>query len=479
VIRAIVTAGGTREPIDDVRVVANRSRGWFGCAIARALLERGVATTLIAAEDLATERIPVGARVVRFGSFAELDAALTRELHDSVPDLLFMAAAVADYSPERTRGKIRSDADELVIRMKRNPKLLASLRERCGPSTVLVGFKLLSGVSRAELALVGQRQREVDALDLTVANDLKELTGDRHPVVLCSRDGIARVDATRDESARQIAAFALKRFDVAPPEPVRFERALVVPSRRLTSPVAIATAEGGAVVSVEAGGGDRIAAEWRAMQALAGESGIPILADGGVVGAWIDDAVFVAPALRGRGLGDRIALELDRRGARVRRSEADAWWIERGWRIAGESLEPPSSRTDLVAAASACWFDPIRSRVLIGRRKVGAWPGWWAFPGGKREPGESAVEAAARELAEETGFSLPHVAPSWELAVAVGTPERAFEVANVGIVAPSAGEPAETDELAAAWISIDEAARLRPMAAGTRRILRHLTERVG
>ena len=146
---AIVTAGGTREPIDDVRFVTNLSKGRFGAAIARALADRGVEVVLLASAELAShpEWIDPRVPVVPFGSTSELDAAIDAEIARGTPDLLFMAAAVSDYAPVRVEGKIRSDADELVIRMRRLPKILATLRDRCGRSTFLVGFKLLSGVS--------------------------------------------------------------------------------------------------------------------------------------------------------------------------------------------------------------------------------------------------------------------------------------------------------------------------------------------
>jgi 8-oxo-dGTP pyrophosphatase MutT (NUDIX family) len=184
-LHALITAGGTAEPIDDVRVVTNSSTGRFGAAIANALVARGVEVTLLASHALMGHPEWVDPRVKRvgFGSFLDLRAALIEQTQ-SPPDLLFMAAAVADYSPVPTHGKIRSDAEEITIRMRRNPKLLPTLREQCGENTFLVGFKLLSGVTRAELVAVADRQRVKGHLDLTVANDLATFTPNRHPVVL-------------------------------------------------------------------------------------------------------------------------------------------------------------------------------------------------------------------------------------------------------------------------------------------------------
>jgi 8-oxo-dGTP pyrophosphatase MutT (NUDIX family) len=211
-VRAIVTAGGTREPIDDVRFVTNLSKGRFGAAISNALVGRGVEVTLLASRELAShpEWVDARVRVVSFGSAADLDATLSRELAGEKLDLLFMAAAVADYAPVPVEGKIRSDADELVLRMRRTPKILGTLRERCGPSTFLVGFKLLSGVPAETLVAAGLAQVARDDLDLTVANDLRELTEGAHPVWMCGPDGSSiRVEGDRARVASEIADFCL------------------------------------------------------------------------------------------------------------------------------------------------------------------------------------------------------------------------------------------------------------------------------
>ncbi|MEQ1570628.1 MAG: phosphopantothenoylcysteine decarboxylase, partial [Myxococcota bacterium] len=218
-MRAVVTAGGTSELIDDVRVLTNLSSGRFGAAIANALAARGVEVTLLAGRTLATrpEWVDRAVEVVPFGGFAELDAALMRAC-ESPPGLVFMAAAVSDYAPARTEGKIRSDLDELVLVLRRNPKLLGKLRGVCGPDTFLVGFKLLSGVTREELVQVAHHQVERDQLDLCVANDLQDLVGDRHPAQLVTPEGGAHpLDGTKAEVAAGLVSFALRRHQARRP----------------------------------------------------------------------------------------------------------------------------------------------------------------------------------------------------------------------------------------------------------------------
>ncbi|MBT3217878.1 MAG: hypothetical protein HN348_02195, partial [Proteobacteria bacterium] len=216
-LRAIVAAGGTREPIDDVRVVTNLSRGRFGATIANALAERKVEVTLLASADLAghPDWIDQSVHVVPFSSFADLAQRLDDAIGSNPPDFLFMVAAISDYSPIPTAGKIRSTDDELVIRMRKNPKLLATLRQKCGVSTFLVGFKLLSGVSADELFRVAFEQVRKNRLNLTVANDLQLLSREYHPVQLVTPEGgRIEIDGQKPEVAAAMVDFVIKRQQV-------------------------------------------------------------------------------------------------------------------------------------------------------------------------------------------------------------------------------------------------------------------------
>jgi len=203
---AWVTAGGTSEPVDDVRVLTNLSTGRFGCAIAAALAEQGVQTTLFLAER-STAPVPQGVTVIRFGSADDLDAKLSQS---PSPDLLFMAAAVSDYRPERVEGKIRSHADELILRLVRNKKILPTLSTR-HPQTQVIGFKLLSRVSTDELLDTARGQIASCGTAACVANDLQELGGGEHPCWLV-RPGEQplRLEGAREDVARDMVS-ALRR----------------------------------------------------------------------------------------------------------------------------------------------------------------------------------------------------------------------------------------------------------------------------
>jgi phosphopantothenoylcysteine synthetase/decarboxylase len=146
---------------------------------------------------------------VPFSTYSDIARELERLTADP-PDLLFMAAAVSDYVPVAQPGKIRSDADELVIHLKKTAKLLPTLRDRCGPNTYLIGFKLLSNVSHEELVETAKRQVKGGRLNLSVANDLKDFTDSKHPVTLVTLDGEAtRIDDARERVAQRLVAFAL------------------------------------------------------------------------------------------------------------------------------------------------------------------------------------------------------------------------------------------------------------------------------
>ena len=137
--RILVTAGGTREPIDPVRYVGNRSSGKQGVAIAASAAARGAAVTLIGANLEVSA--PASVITVPVGSALELSAATLAAAAGA--DIVIMAAAVADYRPESVAGeKITKDSqgDELTLRLVKNPDILATLGEHRTSGQVIVGF---------------------------------------------------------------------------------------------------------------------------------------------------------------------------------------------------------------------------------------------------------------------------------------------------------------------------------------------------
>jgi phosphopantothenoylcysteine decarboxylase / phosphopantothenate---cysteine ligase len=168
-LKALVTAGGTREPIDAVRYVGNRSSGRMGYALADEAARRGAAVTVVAA-NVALPRAP-GIRYVDVETTAELAAACDAEFDGC--DLLLMAAAVADYRPRDPRvDKIKkAEAGELELRLERTDDVLSALAARRRPGQLIVGFAAETGARALEY---GRAKLAGKNLDAVVVNDVGE-----------------------------------------------------------------------------------------------------------------------------------------------------------------------------------------------------------------------------------------------------------------------------------------------------------------
>ena len=167
--RVLITAGGTREPLDAVRYLGNRSSGRMGWAVAEAAVRRGADVTVVAS-NVDLPRHPA-ITYVEAPTAADL-ARAAGEAFDAC-DLLMMSAAVADYRPAAAvDGKIdRSQAGELGLALERTDDVLAGLSERRRPGQVLVGFAAEHGPGGVERAR-GKLERK--GLDLVVFNDIAD-----------------------------------------------------------------------------------------------------------------------------------------------------------------------------------------------------------------------------------------------------------------------------------------------------------------
>ena len=181
----VVSAGGTREPIDAVRVIANRSSGKQGYAIAAAATQRGATVTIVSTVDLP---VPAGAVVRSVETAAQMQAAM-HEL-SQVADVVVMAAAVADFRPvAAATGKIKKDGGVPQILLEPTPDILAALGAAKRPGQVLVGFAAETDDLIANAA--GKLQRK--NLDLIVANDVSApgvgFQHDTNAVTILAADG--------------------------------------------------------------------------------------------------------------------------------------------------------------------------------------------------------------------------------------------------------------------------------------------------
>jgi phosphopantothenoylcysteine decarboxylase/phosphopantothenate--cysteine ligase len=200
--RVLVSAGGTREPLDAVRFLGNRSSGRMGVALAEESRKRGGDVTLLAA-NLAVPA-PQGVEIVETPTAESmLEAALAR--HDA--DLVLMAAAVADYRPAEP-AETKRPKDEHTWRLELTPTadVLQSLGERRTNGQVLVGFAAetdMDGLARAREKLNRKR------VDLVVYNDVGRndigFDADENEIVLVTATGERRVaKATKDQIAATI-----------------------------------------------------------------------------------------------------------------------------------------------------------------------------------------------------------------------------------------------------------------------------------
>ncbi len=163
-LHVVVSAGGTREPIDAVRVVANRSSGKQGYAIAAEALARGARVTLVSTVELP---VPAGATVRAVETAAQMQAAL-QELAPAA-DVIVMAAAVADFRPvSAAAGKIKKDAGVPEIVLEPTPDILAGLGATKPAGQTLVGF----AAETSDLIANAESKLRRKHLDLIVANDV-------------------------------------------------------------------------------------------------------------------------------------------------------------------------------------------------------------------------------------------------------------------------------------------------------------------
>lgn len=198
----LVTAGGSREPIDGVRFIGNRSSGRMGIALAEAALARGAEVTLVVAN--VSLPVPAAARTERVETTAEMAQACAR--HFERADILIMAAAPADFRPRQVaNGKLRRQGG-LSLELEPTEDILAGLASRARPEQTLVGFAAEvggDGVARAAEKL------ERKGVQMIVHNDVSDASigfdRDENAVTLVTASGNRRLDrAAKSEIAAAI-----------------------------------------------------------------------------------------------------------------------------------------------------------------------------------------------------------------------------------------------------------------------------------
>lgn len=208
-MRVLVTAGGTRAYIDEIRWLGNVSSGRFGAELSVSALERGaevvhlyseravspVEMKIDIREDL-TEQIEIlkqsaarfaplrsRYREVKFLSLESYQKKLEDLLRNEPFDVVFLAAAVSDYAPIATPGKIPSNRECLTLDLHRVPKMIERVKD-FAPDIYQVGFKLLVGSTTEELIAAAEASARANRSDCVVANDLDLLRESHHTIHL-------------------------------------------------------------------------------------------------------------------------------------------------------------------------------------------------------------------------------------------------------------------------------------------------------
>jgi len=213
-LHVLITAGGTREPIDSVRYIGNRSSGRMGLALAAAAARRGAQVTLVAA-NVAAEA-PPGVRRIDVETAAELAAATEREF--PAAQVLLMAAAVADFRPAAREGKLmREGGGGLDLRLEPTEDVLARLSTARTEAQTLIGFAAEHGAAAIERARAKLERKRVDAIvfndvsrpEIGFDSDLNEVTildrGGEAEISIASKDAVAEAILDRVAALREPA----------------------------------------------------------------------------------------------------------------------------------------------------------------------------------------------------------------------------------------------------------------------------------
>jgi phosphopantothenate---cysteine ligase (CTP) len=236
-LEVLITSGGTISKIDDVRHIGNFSSGTTGAVIAEEFLRQGhkvhyfhatnakrpfrrdmALDPLINFEEESTRLKNLYLDFSKYQDFLEEYPFSTfQEYRDSLKGILtekpinvvILAAAVSDYSSEKTNGKISSDRDELVVKLSRNPKII-SLVKKWNPDVFQVGFKLLANVELVHLLSTAYEHGRLNHSDLTIANSLDKRDFMRPKTFIMTPEGDV-FPAKRYELANKLYGILSKR----------------------------------------------------------------------------------------------------------------------------------------------------------------------------------------------------------------------------------------------------------------------------
>jgi phosphopantothenoylcysteine decarboxylase/phosphopantothenate--cysteine ligase len=178
----LIIAGSTSEPVDDVRVLTNRSSGRTGIELAKIAYFRGAKVKLW----YGTSRVepPAYIPVEYFESVSDL----SKKVKSFKYDIIIICAAISDYTVNKTKGKIRSSRKDLDLHLKPAPKIISRIR-KTNPKAYIVGFKLKSNVSKTKLKEDADELLKTKSLNMVVANDLADVAAETNLVLIVRGNG--------------------------------------------------------------------------------------------------------------------------------------------------------------------------------------------------------------------------------------------------------------------------------------------------
>ena len=189
--RILITAGATREPIDPVRFISNRSSGKMGFALARAAIQRGAQVRIVA--GITTVAPPSGVELIEATSAEDMRAAVFREIEDAT--IFIAAAAVADYrTTHSSPTKIKKSDAAMILELERTPDILSEMARRRKNGQLLVGF----AAETENVTSNAQEKLSQKNLDMVVANDVSRegagFDSDSNAVTILVRDNPVPID---------------------------------------------------------------------------------------------------------------------------------------------------------------------------------------------------------------------------------------------------------------------------------------------
>lgn len=228
--KIVITAGGTSEKIDNVRKITNSSSGKLGMTIANHLLEEKDNLIYYVCSKNSLRPRDERVKIIEIDGTIDLKNKIESLLLNEKIDYFVHSMAVSDYMTnyvttiERVKesikntnnidnafsnieiingNKISSHEDNLVIVLKPTPKIISLIKD-LSPSTYLVGFKLLDGVSKEELLSVAKKLRDKNKCDLVVANDLSTIRNGEHIAYIIDKDDEIEESRGKDDIAKKL-----------------------------------------------------------------------------------------------------------------------------------------------------------------------------------------------------------------------------------------------------------------------------------